>query len=273
MDVAERSALQTRTAVHYDSYPFEFLTPADEASIRKMQPAPFRHFVDSHVQQGAKVAEIGCGPGRGTLFLVRQDVDVVAVDISYQSLLLARQRAPIASFVLSTNLALPFEDGRFEIVISDGVIHHTPDPRAAFAENARITKAGGCYYLGVYSRRGYYYYVYTFIGSPIRWLEKRAFGRMLIFGTMVPLYWIAHLVKSGGKRTWHGAVNFFYDYIITPRASFHTYEEILSWATEEGLELIEYDPSLGNVHVFIFRKGQPSRTCSLRSVNCIASRN
>jgi glycosyltransferase involved in cell wall biosynthesis/ubiquinone/menaquinone biosynthesis C-methylase UbiE len=271
--VNERVTLQRRTAAHYDFYPFEFLTPKDETSIEKIQPEPFRRFVNSHVEQGAKIADIGCGPGRGTLYLAQRGGDVVGVDISLESLLLARGRAPAAKYVVSTNLALPFVDGCFEIVISDGVIHHTPDARFAFAEIARITKTGGHCYLAVYRKWGYYYFVYTFIGVPIRWLEKLAFGRKLLFATLVPLYWIVHLIKSGGTRSWRGAVNFFYDYIITPRASFHTYEEILRWATKEGFKLSEYEPRLGNVHVFVFRKKPPSRACSAESINCIASRN
>jgi len=273
LSAGERVALQRKTAAHYDNYPFEFLTPRDEISIEKIQPEPFRRFVNSHVEQGAKIADIGCGPGRGTLYLAQSGGDVVGVELSRESLLLARGRAPTANYVVSTNLALPFADGCFEIVISDGVIHHTPDARVAFAEIARITKTGGHCYLAVYRKWGYYYFVYTFIGAPIRSLEKLAFGRKLIFATLVPLYWFVHLIKSRGSRSWRGAVNFFYDYLITPRASFHTCEEILRWATKERLELIEYEPRLGNVHVFVFRKQPPSRTCSSELTNRIASRN
>jgi len=254
LDVAERRTLQTRTAAHYDAFPFEFLTPQDETSIRSLQPAPFLRFADNYVRAGARVAEIGCGPGRGTLFLARREIDVVAVDLSYRSLLLARQRASRARFVLSTNLALPFAGDHFDVVISDGVIHHTPDPRLSFAEISRITKAGGCIYLGLYNRIGHYYYAYSYVGAPIRWLDRTRFGRMLLFVTIIPLYWLVHLVKSRGRRTWRGAVNFFYDYFVTPRASFHTYEEVCRWAAQEDMELIAYDPSLGNVHVFFLRK-------------------
>jgi ubiquinone/menaquinone biosynthesis C-methylase UbiE len=255
-DDAADAALQARTAAHYDAYPLEFLTPADEAAIRDQQPAPFRRFVEQHLRPGAWVAEVGCGPGRGTLFLTRHKAAVVAVDISYRSLLLARRRAPTGRFVLSTNLALPFEEAEFDGVVSDGVIHHTPNARAAFAENVRIVKPGGLLYLGIYNRRKHYYYLYTLLGGPIRSLESRASGRALLFGTIVPLYWLVHLIKSRGRRTWQGAVHFFYDYFVTPRASFHTREEVCGWAHEEGLELLEYDPSLGNVHVFVFRKPQ-----------------
>jgi hypothetical protein len=71
---------------------------------------------------------------------------------------------------------------------------------------------------------------------------------------LLPFYYAVHKIKSRGTRTWRGARNFFYDYLITPRASFHTREEIIAWGRAEGLALDTYDSSLGNVHVFVFRK-------------------
>jgi hypothetical protein len=117
------------------------------------------------------------------------------------------------------------------------------------AENARVLRSGGYLYLGVYKRKRYYYYLYTYAGRPVRWLEHRPWGRVLVCNTLLPIYYLVHLVKSRGRRTWHGAKSFFYDYIITPTASFHTRDEI-----EQCLELLEYDPRAGNVHAFFFRK-------------------
>jgi ubiquinone/menaquinone biosynthesis C-methylase UbiE len=247
-------ALQRRTAAHYEAYPFDFMTPEDEAAVEQMQPPPFRRFMAAHASVGQAVAEIGCGPGRGTMYLVRKRLAVVAADISRSSLALARKRAPEAAFVQASNLHLPFADASFDLVISDGVIHHTPDAYRSFRENVRILKAGGHLYLGVYNRSGYYFYVYTFFGRPVRRLETSRFGRQLIHATLIPLYYAVHLIKSGGKRTWRGARNFFYDYLITPQASFHTREDIERWAAMCGLDILGYDPSLGNVHVFILRK-------------------
>jgi ubiquinone/menaquinone biosynthesis C-methylase UbiE len=248
---------QAETAKHYDTHPLNFLTPADEIAIREMQPGPFRRFVESHWVDGGRVAEIGCGPGRGTLFLERQNrFEIAAVDVSGRSLRLARARAPAAMFIQASNLALPFADGSFDLVVSDGVIHHTPDARVSFAENVRIAKRGGLIYLAVYKRHRHYYYVYRFLGPCFRRLEQSSLGRALLFMSCVPLYWLVHLLKSRGRRTWAGAVNFFYDYIITPNATFHTREEICRWAREEGLGLVEYDAYCGNVHVFVFAKGR-----------------
>ena len=253
-------ALQKRTAAHYDAFPFEFLTPANEQEAERIQPPPFVRFVRQFIRPESRVGEIGCGPGRGTTYLCGKSDAVVALDISEQSLALVQKRAPKAALVLGSALSLPFGDASFDAVVCDGVIHHTPDARQAFSECNRILKIGGALYLGVYNRRRYYYYVYTYPGRLVRWLERFAPGRVLILVTIFPVYFLAHLVKSRGNKTLRGARNFFYDYLITPRASFHGREEIEAWAAPAGLDLVEYDPSLGNVHVFMLRKTtSPSR--------------
>lgn len=255
-------ALQRRTAAHYDAYPFDFMTPEDEASIMAMQPPSFRRFIETYAKPGQRVGEIGCGPGRGTLYLVGCGLAVTALDLSGKSIALARGRAPAAHFVQGTNLDLPFADASFDLVVSDGVVHHTPDPLRAFAENTRVLKPGGLGYLGVYNRRRYYYYVYTYLGPVVRMLERSTLGRVLVYMTLFPVYYAIHFIKSRGKRTLRGARNFFYDYIITPRASFHTRDEVEGWARTHQMDIIAYDPKQGNVHSFILRK----RTVDLASV-------
>src|SRR3972149_1351125 len=46
--------------------------------------------------------------------------------------------------------------GCFDAVVSDGVIHHTPDAPQAFRENARLVRDGGHMYVAVYRRHRYY---------------------------------------------------------------------------------------------------------------------
>ncbi len=253
-EVRGSAGLQARTADHYDSHPFEFLTAEDEERIEEWQPRPFRRFVENFLQPGQYIADIGCGPGRAALYLTRCRFAVIALDISFASLLLAQRRAPDAAYVAATNLRLPLRDDSCDAVVSDGVIHHTPDPLRAFTEDVRVLKPGGHLYLACYNRHGYYYYAYTYFGVPVRWLAKRPWGRALVHVTLLPIYYLVHLVKSGGKRTWRGASHFFYDYFITPRASFHSRDQIEGWCRAARLSVLEYDPDLGNVHAFILRK-------------------
>jgi ubiquinone/menaquinone biosynthesis C-methylase UbiE len=248
------TSLQNRTRHHYDSHPFDAITAEDEHQPRRIQPKPFIEFCEQYLQHEMSVAEIGCGPGRGIMYLTASKVDVTAIDISATSIARARKRAPNARYVRATTMALPFCNECFDVVVSDGVIHHTPNARAAFMESVRILRDGGYFYLGIYNRRRYYYYVYTYAGPPVRWLARSAAGRAALLMTIIPLYYLVHLAKSRGRRTWGGAKNFFYDYIITPQATFYAREEIAEWGDEVGIKLMKYDPSLGNVHVFVFRK-------------------
>jgi len=243
-----------RTRLHYERYPFEFMTPDDLIRIEELQPAPFRNFVERYLAPGDSVADIGCGPGRATAWLCDRELSVTALDLSAGSLSLARSRAPGARCVVGSTLQLPFADESFQAVVLDGVIHHTPDPQLAFRENCRVLRPGGVLYLSVYDRQGYYYYLYTYLGRPVRWLERRKWGRFIVNVTLLPIYYLAHLVKSRGRRTWEGARNFFYDYLITPRASFHRGEEIAGWGASEGMSSLDGMQKFGNTVVLLLRK-------------------
>jgi hypothetical protein len=72
IDLEEQSKRQLKTAAHYDAHPLDFMTPSDEAAMHSVQPAPFLRFVVNHIHEGLMVAEIGCGPGRATLFLEKK---------------------------------------------------------------------------------------------------------------------------------------------------------------------------------------------------------
>jgi SAM-dependent methyltransferase len=257
MKPAENRAakLQQATREHYSHHPLEFMTEADEADIEKTQPPPFVQFSRKYLRAGGLVADVGCGPGRAALYLSGLGVRVVAIDLSLPSLLLARQRAPGCAFGCATNLQLPFGPDVFDAVVSDGVAHHTPDARKAFVENLRILKPGGCLYFAVYKRWRYYYYLYRYLGAPLRLAARWSCGRTLIHATLLPAYYLVHLAKSRGKRTWAGAKSFFYDYFLTPRATFHSKREVLEWAAAAGCDVAHYDRvSLGNCHVFVVIK-------------------
>ena len=254
------------TRSHYEEQPFDFMVGNESLDIEEYQPMPFKHFVASYLKPGEKVADVGCGPGRDLCYLRQKGCEVTGVDISPKSIELARKRVPDGRFVCASNLRLPIEDEEFDAVVSDGVIHHTPDARLALLEDARILKRGGCMYLAVYRRWRYYYYMYTYIGRPVRYIEKFAPGKLLIKCTLIPLYFLAHKIKHGRNRNWKGVQHLFYDYLITPQATFHTREQIVGWGADFGLDLVEYfEHGLGNCHAFIFRK----KLKKINEVTCI----
>jgi len=103
-----------------------------------------KYFVEPHIPgfaqferwKGKKVLEIGCGIGTDTINFARAGAAVTAIDLSKESVAIARKRSEV--FELTGGIR--FYDGNaeelpsivpvqnYDLVYSFGVIHHTPNP-------------------------------------------------------------------------------------------------------------------------------------------------
>jgi 2-polyprenyl-3-methyl-5-hydroxy-6-metoxy-1,4-benzoquinol methylase len=131
-----------------------------------------KYFVEPHIPgfaeferwQGKNVLEIGCGIGTDTINFARAGATVVAVDLSSESLALAKRRADI--FGVSDKIRF-FEANaeelskyvppqNFDLVYSFGVIHHSPSPESIVEEVSKnFTSKGSTLKLMVYHRRSW----------------------------------------------------------------------------------------------------------------------
>jgi SAM-dependent methyltransferase len=124
----------------------------------------FREFSGLYGQHdGEAILDYGCGPGNdvagfGAHTRARR---IVGADVSPSALELARHRAALhglgperVELVRLTDgvTTLPFADGEFDFVSSQGVIHHTSDPLAILRELRRVLKPGGEGSIMVYNR-------------------------------------------------------------------------------------------------------------------------
>ena len=94
---------------------------------------------------GLLVLDGGCGGGRYARLAGRHGAKVVGVDLSAAVEKAAELCAdlPDVAIVQADLLDLPLAEGRFDLVFSIGVLHHSPDPRRAFAQLAARVKPGG----------------------------------------------------------------------------------------------------------------------------------
>lgn len=97
------------------------------------------------------VLDLGTGTAQIPIELCRQwaAVRVLAVDAATSMLDAAIGNIDVAGLRDRIQLAcvdakqLPYDDGRFEIVMSNSIVHHIPEPRGALQEAVRVTKRGG----------------------------------------------------------------------------------------------------------------------------------
>ena len=115
----------------------------DEVEARKYFVEPhIPRFAEFERWRGKKVLEIGCGIGTDTVNFARHGAMVTAVDLSGNSLEVARRRVVV--YGLEGNIHfyqgsaealrqfLPLEE--YDLIYSFGVIHHTPHPERVLDE-------------------------------------------------------------------------------------------------------------------------------------------
>ncbi|MFB3786091.1 MAG: class I SAM-dependent methyltransferase [bacterium] len=127
-----------------------------------------KYFVEPHIPafaqferwEGKNVLEIGCGIGTDTMNFARHGAWVTAVDVSENSLQLARQRAQV--YGVEDRVRFFHGDAErlspivppepYDLIYSFGVIHHTPHPERVFQEIRRIAQPGAHLKIMVYHR-------------------------------------------------------------------------------------------------------------------------
>lgn len=101
-----------------------------------------------------RVLDVGCGLGRETLALrsATGAEEVTGVDLNLALLTSpeAREAPPGTRFAVASVFALPFRPGSFDLVYSQGVLHHTYSTERAFAAVAPLVSDGGYLFVWVY---------------------------------------------------------------------------------------------------------------------------
>jgi ubiquinone/menaquinone biosynthesis C-methylase UbiE len=95
--------------------------------------------------------DLGTGTAQIPVEICRQTPEgrIMAVDAAIEMLELARYNIELAGVITRVRLAhvdakqLPYKDASFDIVMSNSIAHHIPEPAAVIAEAVRVLKPGG----------------------------------------------------------------------------------------------------------------------------------
>lgn len=93
--------------------------------------------------KGRNVLDLGCGTGLLSNQISKWGGHAVGIDLSAQMVSIAQEEYPKIEFHVGQSDALPFDDGRFEVVASSLVMHYLQDLLPTFAEVARVLVSGG----------------------------------------------------------------------------------------------------------------------------------
>ena len=131
---------------------------------------------------GKKVLEIGTGNGADGVMFARNGALYTGVDLTEAALEATRKHFSMlglaGTFRQENAERLSFPSDSFDIIYSHGVLHHTPNPRAAVEEVHRVLVPGGRAIIMLYHRHSFNYYVrimtYMRLRVLLRILERSA---------------------------------------------------------------------------------------------------
>jgi SAM-dependent methyltransferase len=217
----------------YEETPFPNYEDFDSVAslIARAREGRFARILDDQIPPGAQILECGCGTGQLSSFLSIASRDVFATDLCLNSLRLGqrfkRENRLARVRFFQMNLFRPcFRPGSFDLVISNGVLHHTSDPLEGFRSIARLVRPGGYLLFGLYHRYGR-------LVTDLRRLALRLAGDRLAF--------LDPNLRRRARRDarWKA---WFMDQYRNPHESKHTIGEAIGWLSAEGFELASTIP-------------------------------
>ncbi|RKN51238.1 class I SAM-dependent methyltransferase [Micromonospora endolithica] len=124
--------------------------------LQRWYEAPWLRRLGGPLPPGARVLEIGCGPGYGTRLILERfgaaHVDALDLDPA----MIARARRRLAGYgdrvrlqtgdAVDLRASVDATDPSYDAVFDFAIVHHIPAWRAAIAEIARVLRPGGRFY-------------------------------------------------------------------------------------------------------------------------------
>jgi SAM-dependent methyltransferase len=217
----------------YEETPFPNYDDLDNLGslMDKAKKGIFAKLLDDQFPLGTRILECGCGTGQLTNFLSIANRTVIGTDISMNSLKMAKgfkdandlERAHFYQM----NLFLPcFKPESFDMVISNGVLHHTSDPFLAFKSISNLVKPNGYILIGLYHKYGRLItdlrrVLFSITKDKLRILDQRATNKD---------------ISLAKRNAW------FMDQYKNPHESKHTVGEVLHWLDSTNFTFIHSIP-------------------------------
>ncbi|TQK50838.1 methyltransferase family protein [Streptomyces sp. SLBN-118] len=121
-------------------------------SFAKLCAYPVPQLLDAaEVGPGARMLDVGTGPGTVAAAACARGATVAAVDAEPSMVELATRAAPAADVGVAALPELPFADAEFDAVVANFVLNHVGRPKIALAELRRVVKPNGLIALTIWA--------------------------------------------------------------------------------------------------------------------------
>jgi len=223
------------------------------------------------------ILDAGTGLGREVINFAKSAESAIVVGIEFSdcaaNALKNISSIPNAFIIQGDILAMPFKGNSFDFIFSEGVLHHTPNPREAFHKCCNVLKDGGEIAFYVYRKKGpareftddYLRAIMQKLSADKQWefadritqlgrtlsdlrtsveipvdIPELGIGKgqidvqRLIYWNFLKCFWNDELPFEENRL-----VNF--DWFVPEHAYRFTEEEIRDWCRKDGLEILWFN--------------------------------
>jgi len=154
---------------------------------------------------GERVLEIGAGIGTDLAQFAKNGAIVTDLELAKGHMALARENFDVrglkGEFVCGDAENMPFDDGSFDVVYSNGVIHHIPQTGQVVREIFRVLKPGGKAIIMVYRENSLHYWrIILDLGFAQKMLDEWSMGEIMSRNVELSTSGARPLVKAYTSR-------------------------------------------------------------------------
>ena len=85
-------------------------------------------------------------------------------------------------------------------------------------------------------------------------MNKVKLGKMIVENIFVNFHCLVYKIFKKQKLSLVETRNIFFDYFITPVATFQSKKDVSNWCKQNYCSIVEYARTSGNCHIFIIKK-------------------
>ncbi len=203
---------------------------------------------DLAVLRDCMILDAGCGSGELTADIGRAaaGATVIGMDFSEAAQVAFERCREIPNVhIVQADLSLPpFRSRSFDLVWSEGVIHHTPSTARSFASLSRMVKPRGKLYVWIYSDQ---------VTTPYRLARKilrkpyllpSAGLYVLSWGLALPLHLLNKMREvlqlSQVRHRLSSTAYSFYDTLSPEFVHFHSQDEVRGWFARQDFDPVVF---------------------------------
>jgi 2-polyprenyl-6-hydroxyphenyl methylase/3-demethylubiquinone-9 3-methyltransferase len=167
------------------------------AEGRVKHPWILKKIQENFAEMKVEILDVGCGAGFLPNDFAREGYPMTGVDLSAESLKVARKydKTNTVKYLEADALHLPFPDAHFDVVTCMDFLEHVEDPEKYIHEMSRVLRPGGLFFFHTFNRN---LLSWLFIIKSVEWLVKNTPKHMHVINLFIKPSELAQSCQKSG---------------------------------------------------------------------------